>query len=265
MICGGSEAGSSFFFFYFFFFFRRAPALTSYLVSGLDVDEVKKALAQATIADACNFRLHVERTVNSMSSTDLARLTQTFSCRPQEGFRLKILASIAFLVRFGAEGTYHAFHLLVFISTHKWAEERCPSARRARPGGHPMGVAWKLFARLIGSGPDKQVEFQGSREDAWLEEFAGITMPDWKLPEYWNFCAAYRTIRKGKIRSGECSCAMQKCFAKRRQEWVREQAVDEVKGKLTLLAPADLPVELMDIIIDFALRKEGLADGRKRV
>ena len=247
--------------FLFYSFLQRGPALTSYLVSGLDVDEVKKALAQATITGACNFRLHVERTVDSMSSVDLARLSETFNGRSREGFRLKILASIAYLGRFGAEGTRQAFHLLVFISTHEWADEPCPSRRRTRPGNRPMGVAWKLFARLVGSGPDKQVEFLANREDIWLEEFAGIATPDWKVPGYWDFCAAYRTIRRGKTRSGTCYCPMRKCFAERRQNWLREQAVDEVKGKLTLLAPPDLPVELMDIILGFALRREGLADG----
>ncbi|KAI7154412.1 hypothetical protein KC349_g7672 [Hortaea werneckii] len=228
----------------------------------LDVDEVKKALAQATITDARDFRLHVEQAVTkSMCPQELARLTNTFSCRPQEGFRFKTLASVAYLVRFGAEGKRQAFHLLVFISTHEWADEPCPSRRRTRPGNRPMGVAWKLFARLIGSGPDKQVEFLANREDVWLEEFAGIAVPDWKLPGYWNFCAAYRTIRRGKTRSGSCYCPMRKCFAERRKGWLREQAVDEVKAKLTLLAPLALPVELMDIILDFALREEGLVDG----
>ncbi|KAI7316159.1 hypothetical protein KC326_g4448 [Hortaea werneckii] len=228
----------------------------------LDVDEVKKALAQAPITDARDFRLHVEQAVTkSVRPQELARLANMFSCGPQEGFRLKTLASIAYLGRFGAEGTRQAFHLLVFISTHAWADEPCPSGRRTRPEKRPMGVGWKLFARLIGSGPDKQVEFLANREDIWLEEFAGIAVSDWKLPAHWDFCAAYRTIRKGKIRSGGCSCAMRKCFAARRQEWVREQAVDEVKGKLTLVAPPDFPVELMDIILDFALRRESLADG----
>ncbi|KAI6790661.1 hypothetical protein KC363_g7538 [Hortaea werneckii] len=225
----------------------------------LDVDEFQKALARATIRDACDIRLHVKQAVNSMSRQELDRLADMLSCRPREGFRLKVLASIAHLQRFGAEGTYHAFHLLVSISAHDWADERCPSARRTRPERRPIGVAWKLFARLIGSGPDKQIGSQGDREDAWLQEFAGIAVSDWKVPKYWDFCAAYRTIRKGKTRSGDCSCPMRRCFAERRQDWLRELAVDEVKGKLNFLAPPDLPVELMDIIFDLALLNEGIS------
>jgi len=240
----------------------EGPTLTSYLLSGLDVDEFKEALAQASIPDARAFRLHVEQAVSSMSPQDLARLADTYSCRARESLRFNILASIAYLRRFGAKGTYHAFHLLVFFSTHKWgADERCPPVRRARPGNHPMGVAWKLFARLIGSGPDKQVEIQGYREKAWLEESGEIAMSDWKLPGYWDFCAAYRTMKKGEFQSSGCSCAMQRSFAERRRDWLREQAVEEVKGKLNQFAPPDLPVELMDIILDLALQEEGVSDG----
>lgn len=76
-----------------------------------------------------------------MALQELDRLADTLSYRPREGFRLKILASIAHLQRFGAEGTYHAFHLLVSISAHDWVDERCPSARRTRPDRRPMGVA----------------------------------------------------------------------------------------------------------------------------
>lgn len=132
-----------------------------------------------------------------------------------------------------------------------------------------MGVIWKVFAGLIGSGPDKQVEFQGNYEAQWFEMVVGTAMPDWQSPAYWDFCAAYRTmtslrrIREDCFRehSFRCACDVPDCASEMRRDWLRQQAVDEVKGKLTLLAPPDLPVELMDIILDFALRDEGLVDG----
>ncbi|KAI7283294.1 hypothetical protein KC343_g11581 [Hortaea werneckii] len=230
----------------------------------LDVDEFKRALAQANIPDARDFRLHVEQAVGSMSPQDFARLEGTFSCRPREGFKLKVLTCIAYLIRFGVEGTYHAFHLLVFISTHEWAHEPRPSARRFKPGSRPMGVIWKMFAGVIGSGPDKQVDFIGNYEAQWFESFVGTAVPDWQPPDYWDFCAAYRTmtrLRRMNEHTFRCACGVSDCASKMRRDWLRELAVDEVKAKLKLLAPPDLPVELMDIILDLALQREAVPNA----
>ncbi|KAI7140039.1 hypothetical protein KC316_g16359, partial [Hortaea werneckii] len=105
----------------------------------LDVDEVKKALAQATtITDAGH--LHVEQAVNAMSPKQIDRL-RSGPDRPIATMELKcrLLTCIAYLGRFGPEGTRQAFHMLGFASTQPVAEELCPFTRRdgVEPGAPP--------------------------------------------------------------------------------------------------------------------------------
>ncbi|KAI7475138.1 hypothetical protein KC351_g10287 [Hortaea werneckii] len=235
------------------------------LMLSLEEDEFKKALAQATtITDATDFRLHVEQAMNSMPPRRTQRRNDPYRDEKAMRLKCKLLTCIGCLGRFGAEGTRQAFHLLVFTSTHDWAHEPRPSARRFKPGSRPMGVKWKMFAGVIGSGPDKQVDFQGNWEAQWFESFVGTAVPDWQPPNYWDFCAAYRTMTRLCRISGHtfrCACEVSDCAAGMRLDWLRELAVDEVKGKLNWFAPPDLPVELMDLILDLALQAEGISVG----
>lgn len=192
-------------------------------------------------------------------------------------FAKKVIRLVQALQPLGANGTFHALHLLIWTLSQDWGLELCNFANLQSPPQTPIDPFdiygypyWQEYSRLVRGALRGVLRPSGAPRftlgDA--RSFPSQEQTNWISPVFWDFAAARRVLWSAILRlqcRDETCDSLERCVVACPRKrilislgLVQERALSEVKHKVLLVAGSRLPTEMVELLLDAAFDAESL-------